>query len=59
MSHKILIESLYTPLQVANLLQVTRRTVYIWIRKKKLAAVRAGNRVRIHPAAVESFLITN
>ena len=53
------VEALYTPIQVAELLQVTRRTVYVWIKKKKLAAVRAGNRVRIHPAAVESFLMNN
>ena len=59
MSHTYSTESLYTPLQVADLLQVTRRTIYVWIKQKKLAAVRAGNRVRIHPTAVESFLKSN
>lgn len=52
------VEALYTPMQLADLLQVTRRTVYIWIRDKRLAAVRAGNRVRIHREAVETFLNT-
>ena len=56
MKHTYAIESLYTPIQVADLLQVTRRTIYMWIKKKKLVAVRAGNRVRIHPEAVEAFL---
>jgi excisionase family DNA binding protein len=59
MHHTHAVETLYTPIQVAELLQVTRRTVYVWIKKKKLAAVRAGNRVRIHPVAVQAFLKTN
>lgn len=56
MKHTHTIESLYTPNQLADLLQVTRRTIYVWIREKKLTAVRAGNRVRIHPEAVDAFL---
>jgi len=59
MTHKHVVETLYTPTEVADLLQVTRRSIYNWIKKKKLAAVRAGNRVRIHPTAVEAFLKTN
>ena len=47
----------YTPAQVAELLQVQRRTVYVWIRESKLLAVRAGNRVRIRKEALEEFLI--
>jgi excisionase family DNA binding protein len=49
-------DMLYTPDQVAELLQVTRRTIYVWIRKEKLAAVKAGSRVRIHSDAVAAFL---
>ena len=56
MNYMHAVETLYTPIQVAKILQVTRRTVYLWIKKKRLAAVRAGNRVRIHPDAVEAFL---
>lgn len=51
-------DTLYTPIQLAQHLQVTRRTVYVWIKKKKLAAVRAGGRVRIHAEAVDAFLST-
>jgi len=58
MNHTLTLEALYTPIQLAELLQVTRRTVYIWIKKNKLAAVRAGNRVRIQREAVEAFLKT-
>ena len=49
-------ERLYTPNQLAELLQVTRRTVYVWIRDQRLAAVRAGTRIRIRHEAVETFL---
>jgi excisionase family DNA binding protein len=58
MTHIDTIEHLYTPNQLAELLQVTRRTVYVWIRDQKLAAVRAGNRIRIRHEAVEAFLKT-
>jgi len=56
MTHSDTIEHLYTPNQLAEVLQVTRRTVYVWIREKRLAAVRAGNRIRIRREAVEAFL---
>jgi putative molybdopterin biosynthesis protein len=57
MNHIPEVKQLYTPEQLAQLLQVTRRTVYVWIRQRKLAAVWAGNRVRIQPEAVEAFLM--
>lgn len=43
-------------MQVADILQVQRRTVYMWIKQKKLPAVRAGKRVRIHKDEVNRFL---
>jgi excisionase family DNA binding protein len=46
----------YTPTQLAEALQVQRRTIYIWIRDKKLRAVHAGSRVRIEEQAVQDFL---
>jgi excisionase family DNA binding protein len=49
-------EYFYTPTQIADILQVQRRTVYIWIRDKKLSAVRAGKIVRIHKQAFDEFL---
>jgi excisionase family DNA binding protein len=46
----------YTPSHVADLLQVKRRTIYAWVRDKKLSAVKVGNRVRIHRDALAEFL---
>jgi excisionase family DNA binding protein len=46
----------YTPTQIAAILQVQRRTVYAWIKDDKLAAVRAGNRVRVNQQALDDFL---
>ncbi len=37
----------YTPAEVADLLQVTRRTVYDWIKSGKLEAVQVGRGWRI------------
>jgi excisionase family DNA binding protein len=48
----------YTPAQIADLLQIKRHTVYLWVRDGKLASVRVGSRVRIHRDALESFLMT-
>ena len=49
----------YTPIQVADLLLLTRRTIYGFVRTKKLVAVKVGNRVRIHRDALEEFLGAN
>lgn len=56
MSHLAHTNVLYTPSQIAVLLQVKRRTVYGWIKNQKLAAIHAGNRVRIHQQALDEFL---
>ena len=48
----------YTPSQIAKTLQVQRRTIYLWIKDKKLRAVHAGSRVRIEQEALEEFLTT-
>jgi excisionase family DNA binding protein len=45
-----------TPEQVAEQLQVTRRTVYAWLKMGRLHGVRAGKGWRIRPEEVESFL---
>lgn len=45
-----------TPAQVADLLQVTRRTVYAWIKSGRLPAYKAGNVVRIRCEDIEAFL---
>lgn len=40
-------EKLYTPEEVADMLRVTRRTVYEWIRSGQLKAVKVGRQWRI------------
>jgi excisionase family DNA binding protein len=46
----------HTPEEVASELQVTRRTVYEWLRSGRLRGVRAGRGWRIRPEDVASFL---
>ena len=45
-----------TPEQVAETLQVTRRTVYTWIETGALKAIRAGTRIRIRREDLDAFL---
>jgi excisionase family DNA binding protein len=45
-----------TPEEVAAELQVTRRTVYEWLRSGRLRGLRAGRGWRIRPEDVEAFL---
>jgi len=45
-----------TPEQVADALQVTRRTVYTWIETGALKAVKAGARIRIRREDLDAFL---
>jgi excisionase family DNA binding protein len=45
-----------TPEEIAEELQVTRRTVYGWLRSGRLRGVRAGRGWRIRPEDVEVFL---
>ena len=45
-----------TPEQVAETLQVSRRTVYTWIDTGALKAVKAGTRIRIKREDLDSFL---
>jgi len=42
--------------QVAEKIQVTKRTVYDWIRQGKLQAYRAGRQYRITDEQLEAFL---
>lgn len=48
----------YTLEEVQNLLQVTRRTLYNWIKSGKLRAFRAGRQWRVTKEALESFTQT-
>jgi excisionase family DNA binding protein len=45
-----------TPEEVADELQVTRRTVYEWLRSGRLRGVRAGRGWRIGPEEIARFL---
>lgn len=46
----------YTIDEVANLLQVTRRTIYTYIKEGKLKAVKIGKYWRVTAKALEAFL---
>lgn len=47
-----------TPVQIAERLNVTRRTVTSWCESGRLRASRVGGRWRIDPADLEAFLQT-
>ena len=49
-------EKLLTPEQVAKRLQVTERTVYAWLRRGNLPALKLGRLWRIRPEDLEGFL---
>jgi len=60
MSAPLLTQSkLYTPEQVAELLQVDVREVYAYIRDKRLFASRLGEQYRIPADAVEDLVISS
>lgn len=48
----------YTLEEVQHLLQVTRRTLYNWIKSGKLKAFRAGRQWRVTREALEDFTRT-
>lgn len=47
---------LYTPEEIAQLLKVTRRSIYTYLKSGKLEAVKIGNGWRISQEALEKFL---
>ena len=53
---KVMNEKLLTPEQVAKRLQVTERTVYGWLRRGTLPALKLGRLWRIRPEDLEAFL---
>ena len=50
-----MIDELYTPLEVAQMLRVTRTTIYEHIKNGQLKAIRIGNRYRISKAQLEEY----
>ncbi len=49
-------EKLLTPEQVAERLQVTVQTIYVWMRSGYLPSVKMGRLWRIHPDDLENFI---
>ena len=47
---------LLTPSQVADLVQVDRRTVYMWVSEGKLKGYKFGSRVRIKESDLAAFM---
>jgi excisionase family DNA binding protein len=49
-------DRLLFPFEVARYFGVSRQTIYIWIRKKELSALRTpGGNLRILPESVEKY----
>lgn len=53
---KTMIEPLFSIEQVAEICQVSKRTVRRWIKAKELAAIRLGRQLRIAQKDLERFL---
>lgn len=49
-------ETLLSPAQVADRLQVTEQTIYDWLREGKLAGHKLGRLWRVRPKDLEAFL---
>jgi excisionase family DNA binding protein len=54
-----MIDEVYTPLEVATMLRVTRTTIYEHIKSGQLKAIRIGNRYRITKAQLEEYIQQN
>ncbi len=48
----------YTLQEVANIMKVTRRTVYNWLKAGKLEAFKTGKEWRVTQEALENFTKT-
>lgn len=49
-------EKFYTPQEVAEILKVPRKTVYLWLQQGKLRGLKAGDLWRIPQSALDEFL---
>ena len=54
-----MIDEVYTPLEVATMLRVTRTTIYEHIKNGQLKAIRIGNRYRITKSQLEEYIQQN
>ena len=46
----------YTPDEIAEMLKVSKKTVYYWINKEKLKAIKVGNMWRVKKEDLEEFI---
>jgi len=46
----------YTPEEIAQKFKVKKRTVYFWVRKGKLKAVKLGSLLRIPKSSMDEFI---
>ncbi len=49
-------KKIYTPEEIAENLQASKRTVYRWVEKGELKAFRAGKLIRVTREDLEEFL---
>ncbi len=56
---KKLDKDIYTIVEVADILEITRRTLLIYIKDKKIKAFKVGNEWRITRESLESYINKN
>lgn len=54
-----MLDKIFTPAQIADLLQVAEKTVYRWLDSGKLRGVKLGRLWRIREEHLEDFLKKN
>ncbi len=55
-SGKVTMKKIYTPEEIAENLQASKRAVYNWVEKGELKAFRAGKLIRVTREDLEKFL---
>jgi excisionase family DNA binding protein len=49
-------QEMYTPEELANLLKISRRTVYLWLREGRIKGIKVGDLWRIPKESLGEFL---
>lgn len=52
-------QEMLTPEEVAQKLKISRRTVYLWLRQKRLKGIKIGDLWRIPKMEFENFIKTS
>lgn len=50
------LEKLYTPEQIAEMLSLTKITIYRYIKEKKIKSIKIGNQYRIKESDYNDFI---